>query len=186
MLDQSYSSLPNFIIDNPYKPTNFLQETPKKDISMTTDTKFVLHLKCDGRGHKTGILTHLNGVTRKFDLGPNTYSSGYWDIKLEEGKKLIGGELFLHETKNKTSTLGGEVIDVYEQELTEENIVELEMDFLPIPSRRTRIVIVFQLTSVCKNIEWRGDKSFMSHNGKIHEVSVKWGKVYMVVQKKKN
>ena len=172
MLDQSYSSLPQFIIDNPFKPTNFLQETVKEDITMTTNTKFVLHLKCEGRGHTTGIPSQLNGVKRRFDLGDNTYQSGYWNIELEEGKKLVGGEIFLHETKSKPSMVGGEVIDVYEQELTEENVQELDMDYLPIPSRRTRVVFVFQLTSECKGIKWRGDDSMMSHNGKIHEVPV--------------
>jgi len=158
------SSLPKFILENQFKRDSFLQETPKRKITMS-DT--ILHLICKGRGHKTGVPTDINGIVRRFDLGPNTYSSGYWDFSLEEGKKLIGGGLHLHESKRQKSTLGGTVVDVYEQELNEETVIELKMDYLPIPKRRNRVVFVFQLTTLCKNVEWRGNDWMMSYNGGI-------------------
>ena len=148
------------------------------------DNSKILHLICKGKGNSSGVPTELNGVKRyqyqeqsvidqstamwkKFGWDGMTYQSGYWHFTLEEAKKLIGGKIFLHHSKKQPSTVGGNVFDCYEQELTEDNLSELGMDYVEMPAIRTRIVFVFEAKGICKNITWRGNSWLMSYNGGI-------------------
>ena len=66
-----------------------------------------LHLIC--RRVPDGIGRYgLECIDRKM----HTYVSGKWDFDLEEAKQLVGGMLFLHETKSEKSAFGGVITDV--------------------------------------------------------------------------
>ena len=135
-------------------------------------TDAILHLICKGRGNDTGVPTELNGVTRVItnnEWDGRTYQSGYWDFTLDESKKLIGGSLYLHYQKKRPSTVGGMVIDVYEKELTDDDLEEIMTDYVGVdkPTRRNRVVFVFKRMNECRDIEWRGNDWMMSYNGGI-------------------
>ena len=148
------------------------------------DNNKILHLICKGKGNFSGVPTDLNGVERyryqdysirslaKLEMSSlewdgKTYQSGYWNFTLEEATKLIGGNIFLHHTKKQPSTVGGNVKDCYQQELTEDNLLELGIDYIELPKRRNRVVFVFESLGTCKDVAWRGNDWLMSYNGGI-------------------
>lgn len=88
-----------------------------------------LHLICkrDEEGHS------LKGLYR-VDAEKHTWASGKWDIKPEEAKQLIGGKLFLHQSKTERSHFGGTVIGVNEvlaEDRARPDRVEFEFTFEP-------------------------------------------------------
>ena len=144
----------------------------KKGIFMQHDTNAILHLICKGRGNQTGVPTELNGVTRYITNGEwdgRTYQSGFWDFKIDEAIKLIGGSLFLHFQKKRPSTVGGTVLDAFEKELTDDDLGEIMVNYVGVdkPIRRNRVVFIFKSMSDCSNVEWRGNDWMMSYNGGI-------------------
>ncbi|RKG85649.1 hypothetical protein D7V88_19535 [Corallococcus terminator] len=70
------------------------------------------------------------------------YESGNWDVSETEAKELIGGMIYLHETKSKRSYFGGKI----------NSFRTLVID-APRPNR-----IVFRLTPLRegKGVEWKG------------------------------
>ena len=46
------------------------------------------------------------------DPKKHIYKSGTWDIPLEKAKKLIGGQIYFHDTKAEPSWHGGNILDV--------------------------------------------------------------------------
>ena len=77
----------------------------------------------------------------------NTYYSCCWDIDPEESMKLIGGMIFLHETKSHKSNLGGRVTDVIPVNMEDNS----KYDFIEItegtdPKRLERVMFKFEIT----------------------------------------
>ncbi len=70
------------------------------------------------------------------------YETGDWDVSPEEAARIVGGMLFLHETKDKRSYFGGRIEGF--------RVVETEEAH----ARR----VVFRLTSLKegKGVKWRG------------------------------
>ena len=42
-------------------------------------------------------------------MGGGLFESGFWDIPVAKGQRLVGGMLYLHETKGARSYFGGTV-----------------------------------------------------------------------------
>lgn len=68
------------------------------------------------------------------------YESGDWDISLEEGARLVGGKIYLHQTKATPSYFGGRIDSFRTIETSN--------------ARTTRVI--FTLTSMleCKGARW--------------------------------
>ena len=83
-----------------------------------------------------------NGVTL-IDKTNHIYESGKWDLNLVEAQKLVGGDVYLHESKQEKSAFGGKVLDVYES--TADDV-----------SRSKRVSIKFQFTPEHRGVSWSG------------------------------
>ena len=70
------------------------------------------------------------------------YESGHWDLTPEEAKNLVGGMIYLHQTKTKLSYFGGR-IDDYRSVETEN-------------ARSQRVVFIFTYRPEGKGAKWRG------------------------------
>jgi hypothetical protein len=46
------------------------------------------------------------------NLGHPTYLTGWWKVPLVTARGLIGGTIYLHNTKQDPSRMGGEILDV--------------------------------------------------------------------------
>ena len=92
-------------------------------------------------------MAHLHLICRReLNLSKrdkDRWVSGKWDMKPDEASRLIGGTLYLHETKAELSYFGGEVIAV--EEVLADDVKKPE-----------RIQFVFKPTMAAKNIKWRG------------------------------
>ena len=66
-----------------------------------------LHLICRRDPNSIGRLG-LYSV----DKDNGVWATGKWDFSLVEAKMLIGGLIYLHESKSERSAFGGEVISV--------------------------------------------------------------------------
>lgn len=60
---------------------------------------------------KSAHLICRNAFGVKRASAPNEYTSGSWVISEEEAKALVGGRLYLHESKSEPSYFGGVVLD---------------------------------------------------------------------------
>lgn len=87
---------------------------------------------------------HLAGV--EYDKENKVYRSGCWDFSAEEANDLVGGLLYLHETKSKPSTFGGRIVG-YEQ---------VRLGEFDSASRKDRIQFIFEPAMECKNAKWQG------------------------------
>ncbi|NOK17642.1 hypothetical protein [Corallococcus carmarthensis] len=85
---------------------------------------------------------------------PPIYNSGYWDFSPEEAAQLVGGTIYLHETKGKRSYFGGTVLS-YE-------VVEV-----PEKANAKRIMFRIHSTAEAKNKEWRGTNHVRAWTGGI-------------------
>jgi hypothetical protein len=76
------------------------------------------------------------------------FESGDWDISAADAERLVGGTLYLHETKGQHSYFGGSIIGYRELGPTE-----------PLAGR-----IVFTVTSTRegKNVAWQGASHAMA------------------------
>ena len=110
----------------------------------------VLHLKNDQRNDGPG----LRNLT-KSDTEPNIYFSGFWDLKSEEADSLVGGMIFLHETKAKPSRFGGRV-------LAYKIVSKLEY------ARSQRIEFKVQSMLEGRGVKWRGAEHTMASYGGHH------------------
>jgi hypothetical protein len=70
------------------------------------------------------------------------FESGYWDVSPEEGQKLVGGKIYLHQTKATPSYFGGR-IDSFHTVDTDN-------------ARTKRIVFVLTFLPECKGAKWPG------------------------------
>jgi hypothetical protein len=87
----------------------------------------------------------------------DAYLSGYWDIPIAEAQTLVGGMLYLHETKAKPSRFGGKVLSV-EQVRTEEF------------AHKDRVVFKISSLPEGKGARWRGADHSMASYGRILDV----------------
>lgn len=111
---------------------------------------YFLHLLCRREG------TALKGLS--YNKETKTYISKAWDFPKEQASRLLGGSLFLHEEKNKPSTIGGIVTDVFEVTL-DENDPE---------ARKSRIAFKFEPKLEMKGAKWKGDDHAMAWNSGFH------------------
>ena len=88
------------------------------------------------------------------DREKHIYASGKWDIKIDDALKLVGGNLYLHETKQDKSAFGGEILEVREASL-------------PHRAREQRVEFIFQATLEHKDQVWRGASHAMAWNSGI-------------------
>jgi hypothetical protein len=70
------------------------------------------------------------------------YESGHWDLTLEQAESLVGGMVYLHQTKALLSYFGGR-IDSY-RPVDRGN------------AHSGRIAFTFTSTLACKGVKWRG------------------------------
>lgn len=101
-----------------------------------------LHLICRRNG--TGRL----GV-RLVDKEAKIYVSGRWVFSLDEAEMLVGGMIFLHETKSDLSAFGGTVIDV-------QNTIADDK------SQENRVEFTFKATPEAKGVAWSGASHSMA------------------------
>lgn len=88
----------------------------------------------------------------------DVWLSGYWDIPLAEAKTLVGGMLYLHETKAKPSRFGGQVLSV---------APTLRNDV----ARVHRVIFSILALPDGKGVKWRGAGHAMASYGGIIEVN---------------
>jgi hypothetical protein len=70
------------------------------------------------------------------------YESGYWPVAESDAVRLIGGMLYLHQTKAKLSKFGGIVLAHRREEEIEQY--------------RGRTVFKFQATKDARGVAWKG------------------------------
>ncbi|RKG79903.1 hypothetical protein D7W79_09200 [Corallococcus exercitus] len=88
------------------------------------------HIKC-----KRGLNLHA--------VKAPLYDSGHWDFSPEEAAQLVGGTIYLHNTKAERSYFGGTV---------------LSYEIVDVPEKAHSQRIVFRIHSMveAKNKEWQG------------------------------
>lgn len=89
----------------------------------------------------------------------DVFFSGYWDIPLADAQSLIGGMLYLHETKAKASRFGGQVIAV--------DLVKKE-EF----ARAQRTVFKVRSLQEGRGVRWRGADHAMASYGRIIDIEL--------------
>jgi len=102
-----------------------------------------LHLLCRDR---------LN-LTRGAE--PDTWESGFWDVPSTEATRLVGGMIYLHQTKGARSYFGGRVLASRE--------VETES------AHSKRIVFTFVFDASARDVSWRGADHGMAVTGGVVE-----------------
>ncbi len=85
----------------------------------------------------------------EFDKVAKQYRTGNWKFEMEEAQSLVGGKIFLHETKVQKSTVGGTVVSVE-----------------PSPEE-DRVIFTFMSESEGKTKEWAGQDHGMAWNSGI-------------------
>ena len=110
----------------------------------------------------------LHVINKQSDDGPglrhlwpapgekDVFHSGYWDLPLAEAETLIGGMLYLHETKAKPSRFGGRVLSVEQREMNEF-------------ARPMRVVFKVESLREGRGQKWRGADHDMASYGSIIE-----------------
>lgn len=89
-----------------------------------------LHVICVGREHLACA-----------DRATQLYTSGYWPVSEAEAERLVGGTIFLHETKKQPAYFGGTVLS-YAMSDEEPHVGQL--------------VFAFSASQVAKGALWRG------------------------------
>lgn len=88
------------------------------------------------------------GVTC-IDRENHIYISGKWDFNLVEAEALVGGDLYLHETKGDKSAFGGRIIEVREASL-------------PHKARDQRVEFVIKASPDHRGVPWEGASHAMA------------------------
>src|SRR5687768_4691005 len=111
----------------------------------------VLHVI--NRQSKTGPgLKNLSRSSTEKDV----YHSGYWDLALAKAETLIGGMLFLHESKTRPSRFGRCVLSVE----------SVRSEF----ARSHRVVFKERALAEGRGVWWRGANHAMASLGSIIDV----------------
>ena len=91
----------------------------------------------------------------------NHFVSCCWDFNIEEAQNLIGGMIYLHDTKAEKSFMGGKVVDVQQVDLNEGNEY-FDPTTQKVPSRSERVWIKFESTYEGRGIAWSGQDHSMA------------------------
>ena len=83
----------------------FIEETAMK----------VLHLICT---LETGSNSKRKGLRPIPGTSPLRFKSGWWDFTVKQIEELMGGKVYLHNTKRTASFVGGTVVDYKEFDIT--------------------------------------------------------------------
>ena len=83
----------------------------------------------------------------------SSYESGDWDMPPEEAATLVGGMIYLHQTKGTRSYFGGRV----------ESFREIDTD----RAHGRRIIFKFSFTEAGRGTEWRGSSKPRAHSSGI-------------------
>ena len=130
----------------------------------------VLHLICtleEGSNTKRRGLRVIPGTSNR------RWKSGWWDFTVEQIEELMGGKVYLHDTKRKVSYMGGTVVDYKEIDMTSETIQKLQKlghNDIITPKKTKRIVIVFQNELDERGRKWEGRDYSMNYSGDIIDV----------------
>ncbi|EME68570.1 hypothetical protein H261_17748 [Paramagnetospirillum caucaseum] len=89
-----------------------------------------IHLKCEDR---------LNLTCVKMPV----FESGYWDISESDAAVVVGGMIYMHQTKNELSYMGGVV-------------QSFRIEVRPELAHATRIIFVFESTKEGRGAKWKG------------------------------
>ena len=92
--------------------------------------------------------------------GGTTYRSEAWSISESHARELVGGGIYLHESKAKPSRIGGRIIG-YEVVM---------LDPSESAARMERIAFTFESRAEYKNAAWRGPDHGMSMSSGVIEV----------------
>lgn len=76
--------------------------------------------------------------------------SGYWRLDDDDADALVGGRLYLHETKSQPSAFGGEVLS-YSRD-------------------GERVKIRFKALAECKGQDWRGHNHAMAYTSQLIDI----------------
>jgi hypothetical protein len=90
---------------------------------------------------------HLGVIPTKFP----EFESGSWDIPEVDAKTLLGGTIFLHETKSSPSYFGGTI--------SHYRVVEIDQ------AHSNRIVFTLTSTKEARGIDWEGIDHAMAWSG---------------------
>lgn len=87
-----------------------------------------------------------------------SYISGKWDVSEKDAQSLLGGLIFLHNTKTKTSSFGGLIYDWFKA---------------PVPDKAhpDRISFKFLAISEGRYAEWEGLNFMMAWQSKVVSVN---------------
>jgi hypothetical protein len=87
---------------------------------------------------------------------PGVWDSGDWDLAEEDAARLVGGMIYLHQTKGERSYFGG-CISGYQ-------CVEV-----PDVDHERRVVFRFNFDPAARGVAWRGSKHAMAWTSGIVE-----------------
>ena len=130
----------------------------------------VLHLICT---LETGSNSKRKGLRPIPGTSPLRFKSGWWDFTVKQIEELMGGKVYLHNTKRTASFVGGTVVDYKEFDMTPETIQTLQKlgyNDIIIPKKTKRIEIMFQSELGGKGLEWEGRDYSMNYSGDIIDV----------------
>ncbi len=82
------------------------------------------------------------------------FESGYWRVSETDAKRLVGGKLYLHETKREASYFGGDI---------------LSYRLVTGPEYHGTIVFTVRSTRDGRGAAWEGKDHDMAWNGEIVE-----------------
>jgi hypothetical protein len=85
---------------------------------------------------------------------PDTWESGFWDVSPADASTLVGGMLYLHQSKGDRSYFGGRI----------SSFREVDTDHV----KKARIVFAFTFDAKARGASWQGAK---------HGIAVKSGVV---------
>jgi hypothetical protein len=71
------------------------------------------------------------------------FESGYWDIAESEAAAIVGGMIYLHQTKNELSYMGGVV-------------QSFRVEVRPELAHAKRVIFIFKSTIEGRGAKWRG------------------------------
>ncbi|MDC3106982.1 hypothetical protein OA512_01535 [SAR86 cluster bacterium] len=114
-----------------------------------------IHFICAKEEESSG-----NRGLRPIDFENNIWISGYWYLKPENLKELIGGFIFLHRAQAKKSFFGGKVLE----------IIPVEREEL---KRSDRVDIKFTLDDSARGVPWSevGKKGARVHTSGLVDIN---------------
>jgi hypothetical protein len=104
-----------------------------------------------------------------YDKDKDLFTSCCWDFDLEEAQGLIGGLIYLHDTKADNSFMGGIVVNVQPLDLNIGNEY-FDPTKQKVPSRSNRVWIEFESTHEGKGVAWNGQDYAMAWTSGIIDV----------------